>query len=200
MKKTFLEGLELINKYLSTFKPGLYGQNKWKEKILTSTISTPFSQSNHRKKKCKRNEGPPLHPERKQACSPAGACQWSPSAQGPGPRPHPGQACGATQLSGARSRSSWERAGFLASQSVSGMNNPWRSRCISTSMDARANSVKLLASRISRKGSFWGSVDTMADRIIPLGNKKRHLVKIQTEISFSWRGKFLSCISLSSLK
>lgn len=31
MKKAFLEGLELINQYLSTFNQGLYGQNKWKE-------------------------------------------------------------------------------------------------------------------------------------------------------------------------
>ena len=87
------------------------------------------------------------------------------------------QACEATGCSEALSWTSWAGARFLGSKSVSRMNNPWRSTCMSTSTYARASSVKLLASRISRKGGFWGSEEMMADKIIPLGKQKETLCK-----------------------
>lgn len=144
-----------------------------KEKILTSSVSTPSSQSNRGKNKVQ-NETKDL-PSTQRGIRPGvlGGCQGSCSSWAES------QVCGAPWQSEALSHASWEAVCFLASQSASGMNNPWRSRCISTSMHARANSAKLLASRISRKGGFWGSVETIADKIIPLGNKKRHFVKAQ---------------------
>lgn len=88
-----------------------------------------------------------------------------------------GQVCEATWCSEAQPWTSWGGARLLRSKSASGMNNPWRSRCMSTSTYARASSVKLLASRISRKGGFWGSEEMMADKIIPLGKQKETLCK-----------------------
>jgi hypothetical protein len=43
---------------------------------------------------------------------------------------------------------------------------------MSASTEARASSVKLLASRMSKKGSFWGSVETMADKMTPIRKEK----------------------------
>lgn len=142
-----MEVLELMNTYLIHFQE-FYGQNKMKEKtrfpyVHLKTTSGRIS--------AKGNEGPPLLPESKQAHNPVGARHRSCSAQA-----QPTQVCGAVGQSGALSRCSWEGACSLVSPSASGMNSPWRSRCMSTSMDARASSVKLLASRTSRKGSFWG--------------------------------------------
>lgn len=148
-----------------------------KEKILTSAISIACLKATKERLSTEQNEAPPLHPDRNPArvCgSQQGACAF------PGPRPQHPQVCGAPGPFEAPSCSSWEGTCFLAAQSVSGMNNPWRSRCISTSTDARASSVKVLASRISRKGGFWGSVETIADKIIPLGKKEETLCKSVT--------------------
>lgn len=89
------------------------------------------------------------------------------------PNPDTRQACwviGASEFS-----SSCVTAGvcFSALLSTSGINKPCRSRCMSASTEARANSVKVLASRISKKGSFWGSVETMADKITPTGRQTK---------------------------
>lgn len=52
-------------------------------------------------------------------------------------------------------------------QTGAGMKSPWRSRWTLAGMEARATSVKVLASRTSRNGETFGSEEMTEDRITP---------------------------------
>lgn len=52
-------------------------------------------------------------------------------------------------------------------QTVAGMKCPWRSKWMLAGMEARASSVKVLASRTSMNGEMLGSVEMTDDKITP---------------------------------
>lgn len=54
-----------------------------------------------------------------------------------------------------------------------GMKRPWRSRCTLAGIEARAISVKVLASRTSMNGEVFGSEEMMDDRMTPAGGRTR---------------------------
>lgn len=57
-----------------------------------------------------------------------------------------------------------------------GMKRPWRSRCTLAGIEARAISVKVLASRTSMNGEVFGFEEMTDDRMTPAGGRTQQSV------------------------